>query len=90
MRVALEDAGGAAALTVTNKGPLLPEEMRDAPVRVDDFGARGRPATGTPHLGLGLYIARLIAEFHGGTIAASNLASGDGVALGVRIPLAWK
>jgi signal transduction histidine kinase len=37
---------------------------------------------------LGLYVARLIAEFHGGTIAASNLAGG--VALGVRLPLAWK
>jgi K+-sensing histidine kinase KdpD len=51
-----------------------------------------REATGavTPHLGLGLYVARLIAEFHGGTIAASNLPSGDGVALGVRFPLTWK
>jgi hypothetical protein len=35
-------------------------------------------------------VARLIAEFHGGTIAASNLPAGDGVALGVRLPLAWK
>ena len=25
-----------------------------------------------------------------GTIAASNLPGGDGVALGVRLPLAWK
>jgi hypothetical protein len=33
-------------------------------------------------------VARLIAQFHGGTIAASNLASGDGVAVGVRMPLA--
>jgi glycerol-3-phosphate dehydrogenase len=30
-------------------------------------------------------VARLIAEFHGGTIAATNLTAGDGVALGVRI-----
>jgi len=36
---------------------------------------------GEPHLGLGLYVARLIAEFHGGGIDASDLAAGDGVAV---------
>ena len=54
------------------------------------ISVRESSAAGTPHLGLGLYVARLIAQFHGGTIGASNLPSGDGVALGVRIPLAWK
>jgi len=44
----------------------------------------------TPHLGIGLYVARLIAEFHGGGIAAADLPSRDGVALSVRMPLAWK
>ena len=34
--------------------------------------------------------ARVIAEFHGGSIAAADLPGGDGVALTVRIPLAWK
>ena len=89
VRVSLEDANGAAALTVSNKGPLLPEKMR---TRLFESMISMREATGagTPHLGLGLYVARLIAEFHGGSIAASNLAGGDGVAVGVRIPLAWK
>jgi len=89
VRVALDDAGGAAALTVTNKGPLLPDKMRTR-LFESMISMREATGTGTPHLGLGLYVARLIAEFHGGTIAASNLVSGDGVALGVRIPLAWK
>ena len=89
VRVALEEAGGAAALTVSNKGPLLPEKMRTR-LFESMISVRDAPATATPHLGLGLYVARLIAQFHGGSIAASNLASGDGVALGVRIPLAWK
>jgi dedicated sortase system histidine kinase len=89
VRVALDDAGGAAALTVTNQGPLLPDKMRTR-LFESMISMREATGTGTPHLGLGLYVARLIAEFHGGTIAASNLPGGDGVALGVRIPLAWK
>jgi dedicated sortase system histidine kinase len=89
VRVALEESGGAAALTVSNKGPLLPEKMRTR-LFESMISVRDASGTATPHLGLGLYVARLIAQFHGGTIAASNLATGDGVALGVRIPLAWK
>ena len=87
--VTLDDQSGAAALTVSNKGPLLPDKMRTR-LFESMISMRGATGTGTPHLGLGLYVARLIAEFHGGTIAASNLAGGDGVALGVRIPFAWK
>ena len=41
-----------------------------------------------PHLGLGLYVARLIAEFHGGASGAGNLASGDGVAVTATFRLA--
>jgi signal transduction histidine kinase len=87
VRVALEPSGGAAALTVSNQGPLLPDKMR---TRLFESMISVRDAAGaaTPHLGLGLYVARLIAQFHGGTIAASNLPSGDGAAVGVRIPLA--
>jgi len=89
VRVTLEDTGGMAALTVSNKGPLLPDKMRTR-LFESMISVRDAAGTATPHLGLGLYVARLIAQFHGGTIAASNLASGDGVALGVRMPLAWK
>jgi signal transduction histidine kinase len=42
---------------------------------------------GTPHLGLGLYVARLIAEFHGGSILAATLQGGGGVAVSVRLPV---
>jgi signal transduction histidine kinase len=35
----------------------------------------GDPGNGA-HLGLGLYIVRLVAEFHGGRVRASNLAKG--------------
>ena len=89
VRIALDDAGGTAALTVANQGPLLPEKMRTR-LFESMISVREASGAGTPHLGLGLYVARVIAHFHGGSIAASNLADGDGVALGVRIPLAWR
>jgi signal transduction histidine kinase len=45
-------------------------------------------AGAAPHLGLGLYVARLIAEFHGGAIEAADIAAGDGVVVRVHLPLA--
>jgi dedicated sortase system histidine kinase len=88
VRVVLNEVDGAAALTVANQGPLLPAKMRTR-LFESMISMREAPGSGRPHLGLGLYVARLIAEFHGGSIGASDLATGDGVALGVRIPL-WK
>ena len=41
-----------------------------------------------PHLGLGLYIVRLIAEFHGGRVAAANRDDGSGVEFTLHFPLA--
>jgi two-component system, OmpR family, sensor histidine kinase ChvG len=41
-----------------------------------------------PHLGLGLYIVRLIAEFHGARASARNREDGSGVEIHVDFPLA--
>jgi signal transduction histidine kinase len=87
--VTVEETAGAAVLVVANRGPLLPAEMR-AGLFESMISVRDGRGPGAPHLGLGLYVARLIAEFHGGRIEAANLASGDGVAVSVRFPLAWK
>jgi signal transduction histidine kinase len=40
-----------------------------------------------PHFGLGLYIVRLIAEFHGGTALAANRTDGAGAAFTVVLPM---
>jgi dedicated sortase system histidine kinase len=84
IQIALSLADGIAALAVRNQGPPLPEAMRgnlfDSMVSLR--AERGRDGkSGEPHLGLGLYVARLIAEFHGGAIRAENLTSGSGVAV---------
>jgi K+-sensing histidine kinase KdpD len=81
---AFEKARERRELDVVNRGPLLPEAMRhqlfDSLVSVrDSDGER-------PHLGLGLYIVMLIAEFHGGRAEAANLADGSGVCMSVSLP----
>ncbi len=40
-----------------------------------------------PHLGLGLYIVRLIAEYHGGEVRAQNREDAQGAVFTVRIPI---
>lgn len=83
--ISLQRQGRKAVLHISNTGPLLPTEMRgrlfDSMVSV----RTGQP--GQPHLGLGLYIARLITEFHHGSIALTDNEKGDGVTVKVSIPL---
>ncbi|MGD8975982.1 MAG: ATP-binding protein [Gammaproteobacteria bacterium] len=43
---------------------------------------------GRPHLGLGLYIVRLVARHHQGSVHGENLEEGDGVRFVVRLPAA--
>jgi len=75
-----------ACLSVANSGPLLPRDMTaglfDSMVSVRE--QRGDE----PHLGLGLAIVRLIAEFHGGTVRADDLPDQSGVVFTVCLPLA--
>jgi signal transduction histidine kinase len=48
---------------------------------------RPRTAEGdAPHLGLGLYIVRLVAEFHGGRASAADREDGRGVVVTVTLP----
>ena len=79
---------GSVVLSVSNQGNPLPEGTRQrlfasmVSVRRDAGGEK-------PHLGLGLYVARLIAEFHRASIQADNLPDGQGVAVTVTFkPLA--
>jgi len=71
-------------LSVSNEGPLLPrgfgQKLFDSLVSVRDDGGKAG------HLGLGLHIARLIADFHGGRLEAVNRDDGKGVTFTLYLP----
>jgi dedicated sortase system histidine kinase len=79
--------GNDAILRVENQGALLPDSIRES-LFDSMVSLRGERSGGAPHLGLGLYIARLIAEFHGGTLRAVNLPGDAGAAFEVVLPRA--
>ena len=76
-------------LTVSNPGPLLPEGMKKqlvqsmVSVRPESEAAQ---SAGSPHLGLGLYIADIIVAFHQGTLALANRDDKRGVIVSVNFP----
>jgi dedicated sortase system histidine kinase len=81
IKISLAEQDTDLLLAVTNPGPPLPEKMR---TQMFDSMVSMRAGESSRHLGLGLYIAKLIAEGHGGRIAADNVDGG--VVFEVRLP----
>jgi len=85
LRLSLSAAPDGAEIELANQGPLLPEAMQgrlfDSLVSLRDKATPGD----APHLGLGLYVVRLVAERHGGVASARNLDDGTGVAFSLRL-----
>jgi signal transduction histidine kinase len=84
VRVCLEPLDGAARLTVHDTGLGIPPE--DLPRIFDRFYRAGNAAAGsTPGQGLGLYIARSLAEAHGGSLEV-EAEPGRGSAFRLTLP----
>jgi len=73
----------AALIEVDNPGPALAAHVQGR-LFESLWQSRAGPDS-RPHFGLGLYIVRLIAEFHGGEATALNLPDGSGVRFVVRL-----
>ncbi len=74
---------GQLTVSVANQGPSLPPDTDVFQSMVS--GRQGRQSE--PHLGLGLYLVRLIAEFHAGKAIAEDRISPPGVVVSLRLPL---
>lgn len=83
MRIALRPTPDGADVELANQGPPLPAAMQgrlfDSLVSLRDKATPGE----APHLGLGLYVVRLVAERHQGSASARNID--DGVAFTLHL-----
>jgi two-component system sensor histidine kinase ChvG len=84
IRLGLECGAAHAVVSVANTGSRLPAagtgDLFDSLVSHRSGGDE------RPHLGLGLYLVRLIADHHGGAVAARNLPDDGGVVFELSLP----
>jgi dedicated sortase system histidine kinase len=81
IKVLLDNDADSVAISISNPGPPLPDNMR---TQLFHSMVSVRRGDGKRHLGLGLYVARLIAEGHNGSISADN--ENSGVVFTVKFP----
>jgi signal transduction histidine kinase len=85
IEVAAARENGVVAVSVRDHGPGIPPESQG--LIFEKFGRVSQDGGSKPGAGLGLYIARSIAEAHGGTLDVESRA-GAGATFTVRLPLA--
>lgn len=85
VKIRLSQEKQMAYLQVINRGPAIPPDMLD---RLFESMVSLRPHGDKkePHLGLGLYMVRLIAGYHGGHVRASNNPEEPGAVFTVTLP----
>ncbi|MCL1059271.1 proteobacterial dedicated sortase system histidine kinase [Shewanella gelidimarina] len=84
IEVCLKTHNKVAYLSIANYGTPLPDNMSQQ-IFESMVSVRAQKAQDKPHLGLGLYIARLISLFHKGKISAQNRVNEQGAIFGVEI-----
>jgi signal transduction histidine kinase len=84
IEVVLASAGDELLLSVANRGPRLPAKMRGR--LFDSLVSIREHRDGRSHLGLGLHIVALVADFHGGRCEADDLPDGSGAIFRVFFP----
>ncbi|MFK7978314.1 MAG: ATP-binding protein [Halioglobus sp.] len=72
-------------IRITNQGPALPTTTRDS--LLQPMISVREKQTEHVHLGLGLHIVQLVAQFHRGKVDMDNLADSSGVVVTLALPI---
>jgi two-component system, OmpR family, sensor histidine kinase KdpD len=83
LSVAIEEVASEVRVMVADRGPGIPEDLRD---RVFDRYRRGDMPGRSGSVGLGLFIVRSLAENHGGRVWADE-APGGGARITFTLPV---
>jgi len=75
-----------ANLCVENSGPVLPKDMNEALLN-SMVSIRTHSGPDKTHLGLGLFIAKMICDYHQGSISIHNNDNNSGVKVTLRFPI---
>ena len=81
--IGLQKVGRSARLSVSNFGPNITKDGED----IFDAFVSIRDTNRDEHMGIGLFVVKLIAESHGGRVHAKNKPTGDGVIFEVILPI---
>ncbi|MGX5201676.1 ATP-binding protein [Aliikangiella sp. IMCC44632] len=85
--ITLEKKSEWIELVVFNQGPLIEKKNRKK-IFSSLVSIRGEDSKNEGNLGLGLYVVKLVAEFHRGSVTVSNHTTPAGVSFCVRVPQA--
>jgi len=84
--IRLSSDSNKALLSIENKGPLLPKDMSEELLN-SMVSVRKHNSPDKTHLGLGLFIAKMICDYHQASISIDNNIDNSGVIVTLRFPL---
>jgi len=86
IQISLTQTRQHVQLSVIDEGEILPVDMQER-LFESMVSIRKQKGHNEPHLGLGLYMVRLIAAYHGGQVKAENLPENKGAVFTVWLPI---
>jgi signal transduction histidine kinase len=85
VRIALVEEDGSATIAISDNGIGIPAS--DLPKLGHPFVRGGGRAGTFAGMGVGLYVARIVAEAHAGSLALESAGDGKGTTVRVTLPI---